>query len=194
MRRKFKKLVIYARLAVLAMINWIPGIELTSLRTISPQAIEYSIDSSVRGIERDLLLNAARQATAMWAGQNPGLSFTMTDRPDVLQITASMPWRVYFLTKVTGYTIDGHTKCPLWDTDTTGCVIHINPDLIDGSMADVHPGRRANIIAHELGHVLGLPHYPDSRSNHLMGSSGLCRMFASKNTKGYVVPTPLPES
>ena len=195
MRCKFKKLVFYARLPVLFMINLIPGIELTSLRTISLQAIEYSIDSSAQGTERDLLLNAVQRATAMWMGQNPGLSFTMTDRPSVLQIKASLPWYVNVLSKVLPCnTIKGYTKCPVWDMDTTRCVIHIDPTLIDGSTVDVHPGRRTNIIAHELGHVLGLPHYPASASNHLMGSSEFGRICTSKNMKGYVVPMPLPES
>ena len=176
------------------MICWILSIETSPLRTIPPQAIKYTIDSSIRGTERDLLSDAVRRATAMWAEQNPGLSFTMTDRPGVLRIKASLPWFVRALNILQYPTIYGLAKCPLWDTDTTRCAIHVNPALVTGSATDVNPGRRTNVIAHELGHVLGLPHYPASASKHLMGSRGFGLMCASKNMKGYVVPEPLPES
>ena len=118
----------------------------------------------------------------------------MVDRPDVLQITASMPWHANFtVATAEGVVANGYGECPIWDTDTTGCTIHIHPYLLREATVAFHPGFRTNIVAHELGHVLGLSHYPDSRANHLMGSSGWGLLYASEDTKGYVVPDPLPE-
>ena len=153
-------------------------------RTIPPQTIEYSIDPSIRGIERELLANATKRATVIWSELNPGLNFVIADKSDVLQITISEPW--YTLT------VTGFAECPLWDTDTTSCIIYVRPYLIQENTVDWSPNHRINVLAHEMGHVLGLAHHPDSSEDHLMGTVEWNPTPTSTDTKGYVVPAPLP--
>ena len=161
-------------------------------RDIPPQTIEYYVDSSMRGIERELLVDAATRAAAMWAGENPGLDFVMTDGPDALRITTHVPWYVdFFVYQVAEDPAIGFAACPIWDANASHCTVYVNPFLTHEDTAGLPPETRANIVAHEIGHVLGLSHYPDSMANHLMGSSHLGRILESYDTKGYVVPEPL---
>ena len=164
-----------------------------NLRDISPQTIEYAIDPSVHGTERELLMKATKQATAMWSDRNPGLEFVLTDKQDVLQIRAFVPAYVNeFVLAVMSVPADGVVECPIWDTDTTACTVYIHPYLLHADTIDLPPASRINIIAHELGHVLGLGHYPDSNTNHLMGTPGGDTAWTSADTKGYVVPERIP--
>ena len=163
------------------------------LRDVSPQTIEYAIDQSAQGTERELLMKAVKQATAMWSDQNPGLEFMLTDKQDVLQIRASMPAYVDAVVYVTmSLHADGFTECPIWDTDTTACIVYIHPYLLHASTIDLSPAPRINTIAHEFGHVLGLSHFPDSNTNHLMGTPSGDSTGTSTDTKGYVVLEPIP--
>ena len=165
----------------------------TSLRDVSPQTIEYAIDPSVQGIEKELLVKATKQATAMWSERNLGLEFVLTDKQDVLQIRASMPVHVDIVVRVIADVhANGFAECPIWDTDTTACIVYIHPYLLHADTVDLPPAQRINIIAHELGHVLGLGHYPDSSGSHLMGTPSENPTGTSTKTKGYVVPEPLP--
>ena len=164
-----------------------------NLRDISPQTIEYAIDPSVHGTERELLMKAAKQATAMWSDRNPELVFVLTDKQDVLQIRASIPAYVNeFVLAVMSVPADGFVECPIWDTDATACTVYIHPYLLRADTIDYPPAPRINTIAHELGHVLGLSHYPDSNANHLMGTPGGDTIWTSADTKGYVVPERIP--
>lgn len=163
------------------------------LRYVPPQTIEYVIDSSMQENERELLTQAAQQATAMWSDQNPGLEFVLTNKQDVLQIKAFMPVHVDMIVYLTmSLHADGVVECPIWDTDTTACIIYIHPYVLSTETMDLPPAHRANILAHELGHVLGLSHYPDSNTNHLMGTPGGHTTGTSVDTEGYIVPERLP--
>ena len=192
--RKYRIVIVCSMSAILIISALVIQFSMFSafLRDVPPQSIEYAIDPIVKGIERELLVNATMQAAAMWAERNPGLSFTMTDKPDVLQLTTLVPWYVEIIVEaVDGGIVHGFAECPIWDTDTTECTVYLHPYLIRESTVDLPPEERANVLAHELGHVLGLSHYPDSRTNHLMGSSAPGQIFESDDTKEYVVPEPL---
>ena len=159
-------------------------------RDVSSQTIEYAIDPSIQGTERELLTEAFGQATAMWSGQNSELKFILTDKQDVLQIQTNVPW----FAKLAGGTIDGFTKCPIWDTNTTDCVVYLHQDLLDLDLGKYRSPKiqLTNTLAHELGHVVGLSHYPDIPANHLMGTPEWNPAWTSTDSKGYVVPTPIP--
>ena len=163
----------------------------STLRDVSPQTIEYAIDTSVQGAERELLAEATKQATAMWSDQNPGLEFVWTDKQNVLQIRTNVPW---FAGLVTYGFANGFAKCPIWDTDTTDCVVYVHQDLLDTDLGKYRSleVQLVNTLAHELGHVLGLSHYPDTMSNHLMGTTKINPARTSTDTKGYIVPAPIP--
>ena len=149
-------------LLVAAVAVYVASIFYSHLRTIPLQTIEYSIDPRIQGIERELLVNATKQATVMWSESNSGLHFVMTDKSDVLQITISGPWYTRAFT--------GFAECPLWDTDTTSCIIYVQPYLIQENTVNSSPNYRINILAHEMGHVLGLAHHPGNFEDHLMGT------------------------
>lgn len=160
-------------------------------RDIQPQPIEYSIDPNIQGIERELLVDAAKQATIMWSDLNPKLTFTLIDSPDVLQIKKGIPVHAEIISMLGGIA-DGYVECPIWDTDATACVLYVHPYLLHANTVDLQPERRTCVVAHELGHVLGLSHYPDTKENHLMGTVDGNPAFQSTDTKGYVVPHPIP--
>ena len=189
--RRIALIVIVLALPLLLVAVYVASIFCSHLRTISVQTIEYSIDPRIQGIERELLANATKQATVMWSESNPGLNFVMTDKPDVLQITISEPW--YSLIAI------GFAECPLWDTDTTSCIIYVQSYLIENTV-NSSPNYRINILAHEMGHVLGLAHHPGNfedhlmgtPENHLVGTLELNLEQTSTDTEGYVVPVPLP--
>ena len=159
-------------------------------RDVSPQTIEYAIDPSIQGIERAVLMGAVNQATAMWMEQNSELKFVLTDKRNVLQIQTGVPW----FAQLAGGTTDGFTKCPIWDTDATNCVVYLHQDLLDPDLGKYMSPKiqLTNTLAHELGHVVGLGHYPDIRANHLMGTPEWNPSWTSTDTKGYVVPEPIP--
>ena len=158
-------------------------------RDVSPQTIEYAIDPRIQGAERKLLMEAANQATTMWSEQNSELKFVLTEKRDVLQIQTGVPW----FAELAGGTVDGFTKCPIWDTDAANCAVYLHQDLLKPDLGKYRSPKiqLTNTLAHELGHVVGLGHYPDIRSNHLMGTPGWNQPETSIDTKGYVVPEPI---
>ena len=184
--------VVLALVLLVAAAVYVASIFYSHLRTIPLQTIEYSIDPRIQGIERELLVNATKQATVMWSESNPGLNFVMTDKSDVLQITISGP--CYTIT------VTGFAECPLWDTDTTSCIIYVQPYLIQENTVNLSPNYRINVLAHEMGHVLGLAHHPGNFEDHLMGTPEdhltdtleLNLEQTSTDTEGYVVPVLLP--
>lgn len=187
-----KRLVICIGLIVLIILFGLAFIFTTlsaPLRDISPQTVEYVIDPSIQGTEMELLIEATKMATAMWSDRNSGLEFVLTDKQDVLQIQAHVPW---FAGLVSGGFTNGFTKCPIWDMDTTNCVVYIHQDLLDDDLDKYQSPKeqRVSTIAHEFGHVLGLNHYPSNSTNHLMGTPNESAIWVSTDTKGYVVPEP----
>ena len=184
LRNRHIALIVVVLALVLLLLVCVASIFYSHWRTIPLQTIEYSIDPRIQGIERELLVNATKQATVMWSESNPGLNFVMTDKSDVLQITISGPWYAIIVT--------GFAECPLWDTDTTSCIIYVQPHLIQENTVNLSPNYRINVLAHEMGHVLGLAHHPSSLEDHLMGTLELNPEQTSTDTEGYVVPDPLP--
>ena len=153
----------------------------SNLRDVPLQTIEYAIDPSIQGTERELLMEAAKQATAMWSDRNPKLEFVLTNKQDVLQIRTNVPW------------LSGFAKCPIWDTDTTNCIVYVQQVYLDPNFANQWSETQlVNTLAHELGHVLGLSHYSDTKEDHLMSTPKWNPAWTSNDTKGYVVPVPIP--
>ena len=188
-----KCLAILIGLAVVAVALTLILTPAAHLRNISPQTIEYAIHPSVQGTDRELLTNATKQAAAMWSDLNPGLEFVLTDKQNVLQIKAHIPAHVDMLVNAlkSGPT-NGYAECRIWDTDATTCTVYIHPYFLSADTIDLSPAPRINTVAHELGHVLGLSHYPDTLMNHLMGTPTENPAGTSTDAKGYVVPDPLP--
>ena len=162
-------------------------------RDVSPQTIEYTIHPSVQGTDRELLTNATKQAAAMWSDLNPGLEFVLTNKQNVLQIKAHIPAHVdMFVNALESGPTNGYAECPIWDTDATTCIVYIHPYFLNADTIDLSPAPRINTVAHELGHVLGLSHYPDTLTNHLMGTPTGNPAGTSADTKGYIVPERIP--
>jgi len=63
-----------------------------------------------------------------------------------------------------------------WYWDETGDIVHadvtFNPRSIKKQARDDRSCLRKHTSAHEFGHVLGLPHYPDSQSGAVMSYLG----------------------
>ena len=158
-------------------------------RDVSPQTIEYTIDPSIPEAEKEILMEAAIQATAMWSGQNSNLTFVLTDKQDVLQIQTGVPW----FAKLGEKDPKGLAKCPIWDTDATNCIVYVWQDYLNPTFA--YPKFKiqlVNTLAHEFGHVLGLGHYSGTEKNHLMSNFKSNPTGTPYDTKGYVVPAKIP--
>ena len=183
---RHRKLVTGLIVLAIVALTLMSSTTLSYLRGVPLQTIEYAIDPSVQGIERELLMNATKQAVTMWSDLNPGLSFVVTDKSDVLQITSPMPWYVDVLANIIRNPISGVVQCQIWDTDATTCVMYIHQNLLRAD-AGFSLEERTDTVAHELGHVLGLAHYPCNQT-HLMGTPGWNPAFSSYDTKGYAVP------
>ena len=192
-RINLKQILIITFVVIVFIIIFVSISSMSAIdRDVPLQTIEYVIDPNIQGIEKGRLTNAMSHATLMWAESNPGLKFVMVENQDALQITTDRPWFIdvaEIISNDPSYFIDGHVSCSIWDTDASDCTLYIDQSRIKEYSKDWNFECEAKwTIAHELGHVLGLSHYPASKKENLMGSPAIGQAKATFDTKGYVIP------
>ena len=125
--------------------------------------------------------DAIREGIDEWVSLNPDLIFTPShdDRYDVIieWIDSGRAWGVEYHDRSTGNRIGIDFNAP--GPDAYGASL-LNPDIIQ------------YIMAHEIGHLLGMGH--SSEAGHLMYGESNPRPDRVFNNMGYLVPYPIIEN
>ena len=128
------------------------------LRTVEPQMMHYNIIlDNLDESEQDMVLEAASMAFASWEKDNPGLVFEEDNGGMTIII---MYWFPDFLANAVSI-------CPFLGNSENWCCILVSPNIVLDHL-DRHGNKNsiANLLAHEIGHVLGFMH--TSTQGHLM--------------------------
>ena len=154
----------------ICLITWHP-----MMRTVEPQTITYIISDDVDVKYKELILIASENAFTLWEKSNPELIFKEGDGG----------MNIVFLENL-HIGKDGLAICPGWNNSEDGCYIFISIDVVNVYPYNMSKNHVTNILAHEIGHVLGMMHIDNDK--HLMNGVVLGWNF---DDRGYNVPTRL---
>ncbi len=142
------------------------------------QIIYYSFGDVPDVPDKQIPINALKKAISIWEQHNINLEFIESDNSNV-----EIKWQKYASST--------HTGLATCDTALFGilnhCVLDISVGAKDCNSNFIQNDENmvANILMHEIGHVLGLGH--TSKENHLMYSTESPE--TAFDTKKYVIPS-----
>lgn len=173
----------YAKIAIIALsiflILLILFIFHPMLRTVESQTITYNISiDGLKESEQDMVLDAASIAFTSWESNNPGLVFEESDDGMKIIFTDYFP----------EITTNAIAICPFWENSENGCYIFISSNVVDiYTNGQNNKNNIANLIAHEIGHVLGFMH--KGTKDHLMhGYFGSVFDWTYDREQTFVIP------
>ena len=143
------------------------------LRTVESQTITYTI-WGVDMKEQSLILTATKNAFVLWEMNNPELIFEEGDGGMTIVFTEYLPFK------------DGLAVCPFWSNSENGCYILVSPDSCNQYTYPANKNCLTNVLAHEIGHVLGMMHA--ATNDNLMSGPVYGWNF---DDRGFNVPKPL---
>ncbi len=138
-------------------------------------------------VDKGVVQDALRQALDAWAAANPTVEFRIVDSSEESDV--NIEWAEQLPGNILGSYSSRDIPMLIYTAKVHRIVIELGSDGCGPDYMQYSKGRLTYVIAHELGHYLGLGHI--DLSNHLMFSKDLFvsdDIFAF-NPHGYVVPT-----